>query len=290
MANGMQEFGSARDRPRLIVFTDTPHQSIPKDAIRWRAGSSDHPVIAVIHATGGSGATTLTANATTLLARAPGFRVAAVDLDFSSGTLGAHFGTDIVADGWSRLFDSSSISLQEVLQDLYGVQILPAPTDTASLPVFPEVYAKEITELAENVHCVWLDLPADLHAPQSLGGLACATCGILVFQPDIATVQRVKLWLKEWLSSAFAAMPLHVVINRSGPYSMSAESIQDVLGVSVEAEIPDFAGMQRQALTAGEPLVLLGGEKAASAWMTVLRIPGIAAQLSKAAAGRRESP
>lgn len=224
------------------------------------------PVVAVLGAAGGVGATTVATQIAPLLSHefGEGHRTALVDLSLQSGDAAAYLDKNARLT-ISHLFDAIDRVDDELLRSVAvdcgdGVDLFAAPTDIEPIEApSAESIARILRETRKRYDTVVLDMPSTL-TNWAMSILLSADVVVLVGEGRLSTLRHVKrkLALLEMLGRERNSIA--VVLNRveGGLFKRSdASQWEDILKHSVEQVLEDDTGLLDEAQLQGCPVASL---------------------------------
>lgn len=220
-------------------------------------------VHAVFSPKGGAGKTTIAVNLATVMAREFGQRVALVDLDLESGDVAISTQIEPTRSIHDAVALEASLDLG-ALRSLMtttasGVAVLPAPGNPA---VAADVSANLVTSvlalLVADFDHVVVDCPPAF-TPHVLAAFDRSDTISMITSLDLASIKNMKLALDTMARLRMPASRLRVIVNRdAADLALTAEDVQDALGVVLAARIPESRDVQTapntgRTLAAGNP-------------------------------------
>lgn len=192
------------------------------------------PLVAIVKARGGEGATTLTTHlASHLVDWAPSDRgVCVIDLDIQAGSIASYLGVsprrsleDLLEAG-HRLDRSVLQSIAVERED--GIHVISAPFDIQPLEQIDVDQLLRVIELARKEYdFVLLDLPSNW-TNWNLSALAYASQILMVAELDISSLRQAKRWLELFQSVGVKPSKVSVVVNRVEKKLFGSISLRDV--------------------------------------------------------------
>lgn len=223
-------------------------------------------VVAVVGPKGGVGRTWLSCELAAVMAAA-GERVGLVDADWVAGDAAVHLdltGGPTILD-LQPLLDGPPEDWEEqwMVHPRTGLRFLAAPPrpELASL-VEPGVLEPILARARQRFRAVLVDCPG---RERQVAGEASWLAGwlrgvdrlLLVTTPVPTSLRQARAWLEEWRLEGDGREPrVDVVVNRWAQAGPERHALEDYLGHSVVAWLPDDAGAVESAIAAGVPLVL----------------------------------
>ncbi len=216
------------------------------------------PVVAVLGAKGGAGAT-LVASQLALSLRGLGSRATLVDLNLRHGDAALYLDLQpdhTLADLEQRDGDLDATWLRTVLQrHPSGTRLLAAPTQPEDADLVDAERVGEAIEIARRL-ADWtlLDLSRDF-SDVSLRALDLADEVLLVSTLDIPSLHHARSMLSLLERLGMPHSRVHLVLNRGGhPNQASDREVREFLGRSADVRLPnDFAAAQ-ETCNFGRPL------------------------------------
>lgn len=192
------------------------------------------PLIAVVKARGGEGATTVATHlASHLLDWTPSERgVCVIDLDIQAGSIASYLGVsprrsleDLLEAG-HRLDHSVLRSIAVERAD--GIHVISAPLDIQPLEQVDVEQLLRVIQLARKEYdFVVMDLPANW-TNWNLSTLLDASEILMVVELDISSLRQAKRWLELFQSVGVKAEKVSVVVNRVEKKLFGSISLKDV--------------------------------------------------------------
>ncbi|MBL4908293.1 MAG: AAA family ATPase [Sneathiella sp.] len=246
------------------LFSRSLHQALgilPLSQARQRAGK----VIAILGARGGVGATTLLSNISWLIAEDLGRRVALIDLNLQSGTLGLSFnqksnqGLSEILHNSDRLdplfLERAMITVGKRLRILSSEEPLGSATELRANAVNELVRA-----LQKQFHYVGLDMPSLINSDM-MEVAKSADLRIVVVTSDIASVRDAARYINELDTGNPNGRTLLVLNNILPPQrgALKLTKIEAALNRKVDYEIPYAKTAGIQASVMGKPFSMQNG-------------------------------
>lgn len=223
-------------------------------------------VVAVVGPKGGVGRTWLSCELAAVMAAA-GAPVGLVDADWVGGDAAVHLdltGGPTILD-LQPLLDGPPEDWEEqwMVHPRTGLRFLAAPPrpELASL-VEPGVLEPILARARQRFRMTLVDCPAgERQAVGEAGWLAGWLPQVdrllLVTTPAPTSLRQARAWLEEWYLQGDGRGPrVDIVVNRWAQAGPERQALEDYLGYSVAAWLPDDAAAVESAIAAGVPLVL----------------------------------
>lgn len=216
--------------------------------------------ISVFSTKGGVGKTTIALNLAICIRKLTGKRTILVDLDLMSGNVGLMAGIPTKISIRNVIDELGNIDVESL--DNYcakhesGLRILPAPPnpETAAF-IGAEDIQKVLELLSETYNYIVIDSPNYFH-DTVIPGLEMASEILIVSTLDLASIQNVKQCM-EMLMSLNLKNKIRMVLNRIGyTGGIKVKDIEEQLGLSVFASIPNFEKLAINAVNLGSPMVV----------------------------------
>jgi CheY-like chemotaxis protein len=253
----------------LLMRTERLRQASP-------AARAQARIIACVGATGGIGATTLSANLATALAQT-GKQTLIIEMRPYYGPMAAYFalqptsGLSEVAEATAPKIDTGRVSAR--LQDgPFNLRLLTGPQRLREYrDIQPDQVEAILTASTQLAEYIVVDLPS-LPSVANRAVLRRAHAVLAVLEPTpacLAAGQALLELLRAWGISPAITHP--VLIDRSGvPNALSADAVARGLGCSVRGYIPAAPEHMLAAQTAGAPVVISAPNSAAAVAYTGL--------------------
>ncbi|MCF6137284.1 AAA family ATPase [Pseudalkalibacillus berkeleyi] len=229
--------------------TDTVDSDVPNKHARY---------ISVSSTKGGIGKSTLSVNLASEYAK-NGSRVALIDLDLQFGDVALILDVkpkrtiyDWVKEGYGR-----SIGVERfMLEHSSGVKVLPSPVRPEFAEVINEEHIKEVLdELKTSFDIVIIDTPPGL-PETTLTALEASDQVVVLTYMDLPTLKNTKLFL-ETLESLELKERIKIVLNKvSKVKGIKPDSVEKILGMSVNARLPEQNKVVLPSLNMGIPYVV----------------------------------
>jgi pilus assembly protein CpaE len=243
-------------------------------------------VILFAHGKGGSGATTLAANAAVALAETKLYRVSVLDLNLEFGNM--HMQLDLKpAQTLADIARMETSQIDEVVwsklreQDRSGVQLisgsdLPENAELVTVPLVQHT----IDHLRQASDYVIVDTPATF-TQQVLAAVDASDAIVVVAEPHVASMKATKDWLDVLDKLSYPKERVLLVLNRTTPSGLESDQVSRFFNRKADLVVPNTPVFD-EAFDRGRPLVVLRPDNSAAKVMRDL-----AAQLTVLApAGR----
>jgi len=246
------------------LFSRSLHQALgilPLSQARQRAGK----VVAIVGSRGGVGATTLLSNIAWLIAEDLGRRVALVDLNLQSGTLGLAFnlksnqGLSEILHNSDRLdplfLERAMISVGKRLRILSSEEPLGSGTRLQG-PAVNEL----VRSLQKQFHYVGLDMPPAIDS-ELMEVAKSADLRIVVVTSDIASVRDAARYMNE-LDTGNPNGRTLLILNHILPVqrgTLKTKKIEEALKRKIDYEIPYAKSAGIKASVLGKPFAMQKG-------------------------------
>ena len=221
------------------------------------------PVVTVIGAKGGCGASLLASQLAWVVSQTFGLRSVLIDLDLQCGDASFYAGdgayTHSVVDAAQAFERLDAALLASFLQPLAaGLHLLAAPADPAqNLRVLPAHLERMLALLQASHDLVLIDIARQLDA-LALKALDLADRICLVTEPSTHGLRDARRLLLVLRSLGYPDERICLVINRHrSPGAVDDASLQDMLGLRIAHRLPAQPALVDEAIGTGQPLVRL---------------------------------
>ncbi len=271
--------------------SDDPVKQLTKEVARYASSfpgaRQGGPIITVAAAAGGAGATLVAANLSILLARESG-SCGLVECATGYGDLSDIFNIEprhTLAD-LCRNIDSLDQNMlrQSLSAHPTGVQLIVAPRDHDELDCVSPAAIERILHTSCTIQ-PWTIVDADVHSLRRGGLCESSSLLIVVTRLDLSSLCRTRRLLDEVSGRGVEGRRILLVANRCGNRSEIPRSkVPRVLGIDLEAWLPEDAQAAIVAVNCGNPVVLEWPRSSLGRHLTRLaesvrqRFPGIGLQ------------